>query len=470
MTGTAEPMLADQEIPVKPRGPTSKKGQLMATISVSLIAWSAGTTLSWSSPCLAELEDANSTTAIHISQEEASWVGSLIAIGALLSAIPAGYCADKFGRKNSLLAITIPFTISWAFIIKASAVWMLYLGRLLAGVGTGAACVLTPMYIAEITEDSVRGPLCSFFALFLCSGIVFTFVIATFAKFVLLSSILAIVPMVFCVSFFFMPESPFYLLKTNRDKEAGKSLKFFRGKHADIVGELADMKRDIETSPEEKASLKEILCNRHYRRCLIACIVLFLFQQLSGINAVIFYTVPIFKASKSEMDPIVASILVSFIQVFVTVLVIFIIDKQGRRSYMLQSSVVNCISLAFLAMYFHLRSLHISFIGLDLVPLTSLMIFIFSFSIGMGPLPWVILGELLSPEIIGTVSGIAVMMNWFTGFVVTKSFGPMMLTLGAFVTFYIFAAFNALCLLCVYLFVPETRGRSQYEIQTQWKG
>lgn len=431
---------------------------------------SAGTTLSWSAPCLEELENQNSTTSFHITPEEASWVGSLLAIGALISAIPAGYCADKFGRKKSILSLIIPFSLSWILIIKSSNVWMLYVGRVLAGMGTGAICVLAPMYISEITEESLRGPLCSFFALFLCTGILLTFIVASFAKFVMLSVILGICPIIFGFLFFFMPESPIYLIKINKDNNARKSLKFLRGKYAEVSSEISDIKKDIENSPEEKASLKEILTNKHYFRCLIACTILFLFQQLSGINAVIFYAVPIFRASKSEMDSVVSSIIIALIQVVVTVLVIFIIDKQGRKTYILQSAVVNCISLATLGFAFHLMHLEINIPGLTLIPLASLMIYIFSFSIGMGPIPWLILGELLSPEIVGTISGIAVMVNWFTGFIVTKSFGPMMATLGPFITFYIFSIFNALCVLSVFFFVPETRGRSYNDIEKKWRG
>lgn len=435
-----------------------------------MASMSAGSTLSWSSPCLAELEDYNSTTSFHINSEEASWVGSLLALGALISAIPAGYCADKFGRKNSILFLTVPFISSWIFIVQSSNVWMLYVGRLLAGMGTGAICVLAPMYISEITEESLRGPLCSFFALFLCTGILLTFILATFAKFVLLSSLLTICPIIFGMSFIFMPESPVYLIKINKDKLARKSLKFLRGKFAEISTEISDLKKDIENSDEEKAGLKDILTNKHYFKCLVACTILFLFQQLSGINAVIFYTVPIFAASKSDLDPVLSSIIVAAIQVVVTVLVIFIIDKQGRKNYILQSSVVNCLALATLGFSFHLMHLKISFAGLNVIPLASLMIYIFSFSIGMGPIPWLILGELLSPEIVGTISGIAVMLNWFTGFVVTKSFGPMMTIFGPFITFYIFAIFNALCTLSVYFCVPETKGRNHQEIQLNWRG
>lgn len=468
MTTTVQPMLPEKSSG-GPRGSSSKFGQIVATMSVCMASMSAGTNFSWSSPCLAELENFNSTTSFHINPEEASWVGSLLAIGALISAIPAGFCADKFGRKNSILFLTVPFISSWIFIVQASDVWMLYVGRLLGGMGTGAICVLAPMYISEITEESLRGPLCSFFALFLCTGILLTFLIATFAKFVLLSSLLAICPIVFGISFIFMPESPVYLIKINKDKLARKSLKFLRGKFAEISNEISDLKKDIENSDEEKAGLKDILTNKHYFKCLVACMILFLFQQLSGINAVIFYTVPIFAASKSEIDPILSSIIVALIQVVVTILVIFIIDKQGRKSYLLHSSVVNCLSLATLGFSFHLMHLNISFAGLNLIPLASLMIYIFSFSIGMGPIPWLILGELLSPEIVGTISGIAVMLNWFTGFVVTKSFGPMMAILGPFITFYIFAIFNALCTLSVYFFVPETRGRNHQEIQLNWR-
>lgn len=129
------------------------------------------------------------------------------------------------------------------------------------------------------------------------------------------------------------------------------------------------------------------------------------------------------------------------------------------------SSLGMLVCLAALGLYFHLQKLEVSFAGLGILPLASLVLFIVTFSLGFGPVPWMIMGELFAPEIKGIASGLAVMMNWALVFVVTFSFPLMNSGLGGHVTFYIFAAIMAVGTAFTKLVVPETRGKSLQEIQ-----
>lgn len=320
------------------------------------------------------------------------------------------------------------------------------------------------MYIAEITEEVTRGTICSLFPLLFSIGVLLTFVVYIWAEYYLLSYILAIVPILFGVSFMFMPESPVYLVKTGKDKEAKGALKFLRGDYYDVNSELMELKREANISVAEKASLVEIVRDRVYCKSLTACLILFIFQQFSGINAVIFYTVPIFKAAKSSIDPLLSSITVASMQVVATVLVMYIIDKLGRKVYLVVSFAVMSVCLFLLGFYFHASYLGMEFGFMDLIPLVSLMFYILSFSVGSGPVPWVVVGEINTPEIVGTVSGVSMVANWLCGFVVTKSFAPMLVSLGAHWTFYIYAAYNVLAVGLVVFFVPETRFKIASEI------
>lgn len=192
-----------------------------------------------------------------------------------------------------------------------------------------------------------------------------------------------------------------------------------------------------------------------------------LFQQLSGINAVIFYTVPIFKSSGSSLPPDLAAIIVSVVQVVIAYIAAMITDKANRRFFLIISSSGMFICLIALAFYFHLKELGISYSGLGILPLASLVLFIISFSLGFGPLPWMIMGELFAPEIKGVASGLAVMCNWALVFLVTFSFPIMNSSFGGHVTFYIFGVVVLISIPFVYYVVPETRGKSLQEIQSE---
>lgn len=341
---------------------------------------------------------------------------------------------------------------------------MLYIGRIIAGLGIGGTCTIVPMYLSEIVEDVTRGPICSLFPLLFSIGVLLTFIVKLWTEYYMLSYILSIIPVLFGISFMFMPESPKFLVMKGMEKKAKDSLHFLRGEFFDVNSEIMEIKKDVNSSTGDKASLIEILRDGAYSRSLLACVILFIFQQFSGINAVIFYTVDIFKAANSNLDPLISSILVASVQVFVTILVMLIVDKLGRKFYLLQSSIIMAVCLFSLGLYFHLKLIGITNSLLNLIPLISLMLYVFTFSLGFGPIPWIVVGEINTAEIIGTVSGIAMVANWLCGFIVTKTFGPMLESIGPNWTFYIYSILNILSTVLVTIFVPETRFKQPHEI------
>lgn len=204
---------------------------------------------------------------------------------------------------------------------------------------------------------------------------------------------------------------------------------------------------------------------RANRRALVTSLGLMVFQQLSGVNAVIFYTVPIFKSAGSSLPPDAAAIVVAVVQVAVAYAASALIERAGRRLFLLVSAAGMLVCLAALGLYFHLQRAGVAFPGLGALPLGSLVLYIVAFSLGFGPVPWMITGELFAPEVKGVASGLAVMVNWFLVFVVTFSFPIMNSKLGGHVTFYVFAAVMAAGTAFVRLVVPETRGKTVQEIQ-----
>ncbi|KAF2900528.1 hypothetical protein ILUMI_05660 [Ignelater luminosus] len=465
---------------------TQTKNQYIATICVSLGAVCAGTALAWTSPVLPQLQEpssalnetlnstlqvedtsanSSSTSAFYLTESQGSLVGSMLAIGALCSALPAGYVADKFGRKKANLFLTLPYMINWLLIVFATSPFMLYVARFFSGIATGAMCVTAPMYIGEIAEVSIRGTLGSFFQMCLCFGILLTYAVGAFMTWVGLSWILMIVPLLFAICLYFMPETPIYLVKTGQTTAAEDSLKFLRGKRYNVEPELKTIQAGLAKSEESQAGVKDLISSIGNRKALISALGLMLFQQLSGINAVIFYTVPIFNSAGTGIPSDLAAIIVSVVQFIIAYVAAMIIDKANRRFYLMLSSSGMCVCLAALGLYFHLKINHITFTGIGMIPLISLVVFIIAFSLGFGPVPWMIMGELFAPEIKGVASGLAVTTNWILVFLVTFSFPIMNSSLGGHITFYLFAIIMVIGTFFVYTYIPETRGKSLQEIQ-----
>lgn len=174
-----------------------------------------GTALAWTSPVLPQLYAADSW--LVITKEQGSWISSLLALGAIAGALGSGSMADKMGRKKSLLLLSVPFLLSWGIILVATEVKLLYIARFLVGIGVGAGCVLGPTYISEISEVSTRGTLGALFQLFLTVGIFVAFILGSVLNYTMLALVCALIVVFFLTTFYWMPESPVWLVVSNEE-------------------------------------------------------------------------------------------------------------------------------------------------------------------------------------------------------------------------------------------------------------
>ncbi|XP_012531503.1 facilitated trehalose transporter Tret1 [Monomorium pharaonis] len=453
-------------VPVRQHG--RKLWQYLASISACLMAVSVGTALAWTSPVLPQLY--KETSWLVITKEQGSWIGSLLALGAILGAVPSGPMSDKLGRKRTLLLLTVPFLLSWAIIIFTSKLWLIYVARFMVGVAVGAACVVVPTYISEIAETSIRGTLGAMFQLLLTVGILVAFIIGALMNYTAFAIICGLIDVIFFASFIWMPESPIWLVNQKRKPEATIAMSVLRGDSYDPSEELADAQREAEQAALRKSTIFDLIRNRAAKKALLASLGSMFFQQLSGINAVIFYTVTIFQASGSSMPADVASIIVAIVQMITTGVAALIVDRAGRKPLLIFSSSVMLVSLVALGTYFNIKKSESDVSSLSWLPLTSLTLYMISFSIGMGPIPWMLMAELFPAETKAVASGMAVMLNWILVFLVTKTFPAMNEGLGADVTFWIFATIMAVGTAFTYFFIPETKGKTSQEIQEELQG
>lgn len=472
-------------------GQTRRTNQYIAAVAAAIGAVIAGTILAWTSPALPQLkpmEDNNATensnltlvemavsnlTLINSLGQEAEFLmdtkerslaSAILAIGALLVALPVGFLAQKIGRRPTILLLSIPFMLNWLLIIFANGAGMLIAARFVAGLGTGGICVAAPMYIGEIAETSIRGSLGAFFQLFLTVGILFTFVVGGWTHWRTLSIISAVLPPLLVIVFWWMPETPQYLLGQNRRRDAERALRWLRGPDADLSAELEDMQKDVDNASRQRAGIGSLLRSRAPRMAFVCALGLMFFQQFSGINAVIFYTFGIFKSAGSNIPPVIATIIVGVVQTIATYISSLLIERAGRRILLLQSCIIMGICLIVLGVYFKIQmTTDLSAIGW--LPLVCLVLFIISFSMGFGPIPWMMMAELFPVEYRGTASGITVIVNWFLVFVVTLCFPIMEIAIGIHSCFWFFAGFMILCVFFVFFLIPETKGKTVSQIQ-----
>ncbi|XP_057664597.1 facilitated trehalose transporter Tret1-like [Diorhabda carinulata] len=444
--------------------------QYIAAFAATLSALAAGTVLAWTSPILNDLETGKYRN-IKLDSDQLGWIGSFVMLGGMVMCIPTGFICDILGRKKTLLLLFIPFTIGWLLIIFAENVLMLYFGRLITGTAAGACCVAAPLYTSEIAHKSLRGALSSYFQLMVTVGIFLAYVVGKYLTPVYFTIWCASVPFIFIIFFVIQPESPVYLIKRGKYEEAKQALILLRGLHYRIDAELVEIEGFLKESTQTSISLIDTFKKRSIIIAFVISSSLMFFQQFSGINTIILYTTDIFKASGISLDANTASIIVGFFQVMATFVASLVIDKLGRRILLFVSSLFITLSIFFLGVYFSLKDrsgMDEDVLGkLGFLPVSALCVFIIAYSVGLGPIPWVISSEIFPTEIKSIASSTAGTFNWFLAFLLTRFYVQICDYIGQDSTFYIFGFASMIGIFFVHIFVIETKGKNVSEIQVQ---
>lgn len=197
---------------------------------------------------------------------------------------------------------------------------------------------------------------------------------------------------------------------------------------------------------------------------MMIVVVLISLQSFSGVDAVLFYTETIFDKTGSSLNSAVSTILIGITMLVASCISTFFVDRSGRKGLLYVSTVGMTICLTIMGCYFFFDERDMAG-KIGWLPVTTLIGFIVFYSVGLGPLPYTMLGEMLSPEIKSMVSSIAVSMCWIADFGVTKAFLPLESVVGTYGTFWIFAGFCAVAVVFIAVAVFETKGMTLTEIQ-----
>lgn len=436
--------------------------QILAT-SMSLLApLSFGLVLGYSSPTLAALQDEK-----IIDEKTETWYVSIPTLGALLGAVVGGFFVAKMGRRGTLLALGVPFVCAWLMITAVSLNKSYYLlllgGRFLSGASMGVVCIAGPNYIAEIASPDMRGALVTMFQVATAAGVFLAFAIGIPLNWQWLALVCAAIATAMSVLMFFVPETPRYLAAEGLDLEALASLRWLRGNSFDIEEEYEGIKEQIARNQDVAISCQEFTKKSVYKP-IILTLCLMIFQQWSGVNDIMFYTTEIFKSAKFEGNPAIPGVVVGAVQLVATMGSVFVIDRLGRRILLAISGTFMSVGCVMLGVNYYLQE-HNSQTNLPWLPICSLVLYMAAFSVGWGSIPWTMMAELIPSRVKGFASGLSVVVNWTSAFLVTKEFKDMEDTMTTYGTFWFFAGINALGVVFVLLLLPETKGKSLEEIE-----
>ncbi|XP_063434964.1 solute carrier family 2, facilitated glucose transporter member 8-like [Mytilus trossulus] len=436
--------------------------RLYVTVAfVCLGPFAFGYTIGYSSPALPQMQ-----TSRILTKEYAAWFGSLLPLAAMFGGPLGGWMIEKYGRKSTLLFTSAPYIIGWWLIARGGNVTMLLLGRLLTGLASGLITVCAPVYIAEVSTKSLRGLLGACNQLSITVGILMVYSLGLHFKWDTLALFGSIPAGLTAIAMFFVPETPRYLLMKERRIQALQSLVKLRGPHTDVEDECRDIEEGIDT--KDTFTYSEFKKPELSRPLYISLAIMF-FQQFSGINAIMFYTVAIFKSAGIQNSEF-STVIIGAVQVVSTVVACFLMDKAGRRRLLIiAGSIMTVTCFTFGAYYFAIKAGR-SPETLSWLAVGSLIIYIIGFSLGWGPIPLLAMSELFPARARGAASGIAIFVNWLCAFIVTKQFSLVQDWFGEAVTFWIFGAFCLGGVMFVIKYLPETKGKSLEDIELYFLG
>ncbi|XP_077989711.1 solute carrier family 2, facilitated glucose transporter member 8-like isoform X2 [Glandiceps talaboti] len=463
-------------IPLMGSGRVVNRNLYIATAVAVLGSLSFGYTLGYTSSANPDMKDKG-----ILDDNTASWFGAVVALGAMIGGPIAGWLVEFGGRKLCVMASALPFVIGWLCIsISHGILSLLMIGRILTGIAAGMCSLAVPVYIAETSTPSLRGFLGACFQVAVTLGILFAYLVGMAGlNYVWLALVGAMIPTLMIILMIFMPETPRYLLSKNKRNDALGALTYLRGSYIDVDEECCEIESNLDQ--QEDMSMSEFLRPSLYKP-LIVSVMLMIFQQFSGINAVMFYTVDIFH-SAGFTDGHLATVIVGAVQVVFTILAASIMDRAGRRILLIVAGTGMTISSVTFGLYYQLSdssasnstlatlaTASSSSSNLNWLSLTSMIVYIISFSLGWGAIPWLVMSEIFPSRARGVASGIATLVNWTCAFIVTLTFVHMSDAMSNQGVFWFFAGVCFLGIVFVFFIVPETKGRSLEEIEAYFEG
>jgi SP family galactose:H+ symporter-like MFS transporter len=394
-------------------------------------------------------------------------VVSGVLLGATIGAIFGGKAADRFGRRRVLLVTAAIFGIGAVASAAAPSPAILIVSRVVLGLAIGLASTNVPVYLSEVAPPHARGWVVSLFQLAVTVGIVVAYL--TDYAFAAVEGWrwmlgLAVAPaLVFGAGMFFLPETPRWLIRGGHHDVARRVLVRIR--------DLDDVNVEIE---EIKASLAQQaesghwtdLLRRQIRPALVVGLGLAVFQQITGINTVIYYAPKILQAAgfNSASGAILATVGVGIVNVAMTIMAMFLVDRVGRRPLLLVGIAGMIITLGMLGLSFRHSSGQLAWIAV-----ICLMGYVASFAISLGPIFWLLIAEIYPLKIRGLAEGTAATFNWASNLIVSLTFLTLVEKLGASSTFLLYALASVASWLFAYYFVPETKGRTLEQIEAFWR-
>jgi MFS transporter, SP family, galactose:H+ symporter len=399
----------------------------------------------------------------HLGSVQTEVAVSIVLAGALAGTAIGGYLGDRFGRKPTLIMTALVYGIFALTTGLANGTLVFVVSRLFVGAAVGISSMLVPLYIAELAPEDIRGALVTLNQLAISTGVV----VAYYVDYLLAGSgnwrwmfMSAVVPsIVLLAGLLFLPETPRWLAANGNFDSAATILARIEGP-SQVARDLEELRHVTET---DKLKFRDLLVRR-FSKPLIVGIGLAIFQQITGVNTIVYYAPTIFQmvGFSNAGNAILATFLIGLVGLAATIVSMFLVDKVGRRPLLL-------ISLGGMGLVL----LHLALILGDPHPkkwlvVADILVYLAAFDIGLGPIFWLLISEIYPTTVRAQAMSLATIAIWASDFLVTATFLTVVEHLGMRGCFLLFAALCVVAFVFSFRMVPETRGRTLEQIENSW--
>lgn len=475
--------------------------QIYASLGTIFASISAGMVIGYSAILLPEIQRTNSR--IQITSEQASWIGMLeyslnclvffsrkylsnfsasiatppMAFGCLFG----GILMDRFGRKIAHLMLNVLFVVSWCIVSMSTTVTWLLFGRFACGFCVGLLSPPGTTYLSEISDPKYRGFFLASITFAVSLGVMLTHVLAIFMPWNQNAIACSLLPFGSYILITFAPESPAWLLRSNRHHKAFAAFSWLRGTDEVAVKEferMADAQSQqtggpqLNDAPNDGNLIRRVhewFGQKAFRKPLIIISLYFATLQFSGANAVTFYTVTILKESLGDrINEYTATIIIDSVRLMASIIACVALKNIGRRPLTMFSGIGTVLCLFGLSFYLHVSAQNVQLKESIAIPLILFASYILVLSIGLNPLPWCLTGELFPLRFRAFGSSVVTFFNFLCFFAVVKTSPTLFTSYGSANIFFLYGVLTLVGTVLLIVLLPETRNKSLQEIEDNY--
>ncbi|KAJ2941373.1 hypothetical protein O0L34_g3576 [Tuta absoluta] len=444
--------------------------QFIMAIMVTIPVLNFGMVMGWQSPMTPLLQSEDGPAPEPISDETISWMASLTFLPPVFIGCLVGDLADRWGRKITTMLTTLMLVISWVIMLFSLRPWALIVSRIVAGLACAGCYVVTPLYLKEIASDNIRGALGSLFILSQNLGYLVVYIAGDMMSFGAVMWLCTAIPVLHLVAFLPMPETPVFLVKQGKLKEARAALAWLRNTttdNKDLEEAVQQLEREEELARSmEKATWMSIVKDKTTFKAFRISLNVMLSQETCGYLVVLMYAGSIFDQAAQtiglKLSPNKQTIIVGAIQLLGSIVASCIVESTGRKWLLAGTAFATGVSMLALGLWFYITSYGVWLPGW--LPVLAMCLCIFADAAGYQPVPYVITSELFSFQHRGMVTSFVSSVDALSDFLQTKAYDPLLKLLGIH---WVFIMFSMVCFIGTFytiMWVPETKDRTVEEI------